>query len=345
MKGRAVTRRDSAGRRHASVLLLVALAATIGLAGGCSHGTPEPRPIATTPEGSPRVPSPTTRSPESTTPVTFAVIGDYGTADAHERAVAALVESWHPAYILALGDDYYGVAGGSGTGRYDNSTGAFYGAWIAKGLAVGANLPPGQPQTNAFFPALGNHDYSDAVPSPQTCLAYFDLPGRGFANTSGNERYYDFIQGQIHYYVLNSNPQEPDGVTSTSKQATWLKAQLAASTSRWNIVYDHHPPYSSDNTHGSTASLQWPFAEWGADVVMSGHAHVYERVMRDGIVYFVDGLGGAPRYGFSAPVAGSAVRYSADWGALRVTATGSALVFEFRTASGQLVDRYRLSAQ
>jgi tartrate-resistant acid phosphatase type 5 len=67
--------------------------------------------------------------------------------------------------------------------------------------------------------------------------------------------------------------------------------------------------------------------------------------MRDGIVYFVDGLGGAPRYGFSAPVAGSAVRYSADWGALRVTATGSALVFEFRTASGQLVDRYRLSAQ
>ena len=38
--------------------------------------------------------------------------------------------------------------------------------------------------------------------------------------------------------------------------------------------------------------MQWPFAAWGADAVLSGHAHAYERIERDGIVYFVNGLGG-----------------------------------------------------
>ena len=61
--------------------------------------------------------------------------------------------------------------------------------------------------------------------------------------------------------------------------------------------------------------MQWPFAQWGADAVMSGHAHDYERIVRDGIVYFVNGLGGASRYSFGTPVTGSAVRYNAEGGA------------------------------
>ena len=67
--------------------------------------------------------------------------------------------------------------------------------------------------------------------------------------------------------------------------------------------------------------MQWPFAEWGADAVLSGHAHTYERVERDGIVYFVNGLGGAARYGFGEPVEGSRARYRDDWGAQKVTVT------------------------
>ena len=65
--------------------------------------------------------------------------------------------------------------------------------------------------------------------------------------------------------------------------------------------------------------MQWPFATWGADVVISGHAHTYERIVRDGIVYFVNGLGGASRYDFATPVTGSVARYSANWGAQKVT--------------------------
>ena len=220
-----------------------------------------------------------------------------------------------------------------------------HGAWLKDITTTGKRYPNGLAAVNAFFPCLGNHDYSDATPAPETYLTYFDLPGTGFSNTSGNERYYDFVEGPIHFFVLNSNEAEPDGTTSTSRQAQWLKAQVAASTSTWNIVYDHYPPYSSDLVHGSDKNLQWPYAAWGAGVVLSGHAHVYERITRDGIVYFVNGLGGAPRYPFALPVTGSQVRYDDDWGAQKVTVSADALIFEFFSAGGRLIDTYAVPAR
>ncbi len=289
--------------------------------------------------------APSVSTTASTGTTVFAVIGDYGMDDENEAAVAELVASWHPAYIITTGDDYYTPAGGKGTGKYDESTGAYYGAWLKDISTTGKRCPLGLAPVNAFFPSLGNHDYSSATPGPKTYLGYFDLPGAGFSNSSGNERYYDFVQGPIHFFVLNSNKEEPDGTSSTSQQARWLKAGLAASTSTWNIVYDHHPPYSSDLFHGSMPYMQWSFAAWGADAVLSGHAHAYERIERDGIVYFVNGLGGATRYLFGFPVAGSRVRYNADWGAQKVTVSKDALVFEFWSASGESIDSYTLPAR
>lgn len=276
------------------------------------------------------------------TPATFAIIGDYGMDNDSEAAVANLVKSWNPAYIVTVGDDYYATAGGAGTAKYDESTGAYFCRWLADITTTGHRCPSGLAATNAFFPAMGNHDYTDAGPSPDTYLTYFDLPGKGFINTSGNERFYDFVQGPIHFFMIDSDPREPAGTNSTSAQAQWLKEQLAASTSQWNIVCDHHPPYSSDTTHGSTASLQWPFADWGADAVISGHAHTYERIMRDGIVFFVNGLGGAERSDFTTPVAGSATRYNHNWGAQQVTVTPTSLTFAFYNTDGSVIDRYSI---
>lgn len=273
---------------------------------------------------------------------TFAIIGDFGTGKGAEAAVARLVASWNPAYVVAVGDVYYASAGGTGTSRYDESIGTYYCPWLANVTTAGARCPQGQAPTNAFFPAMGNHDYWDAGPSPDDYLTYFDLPGAGFHNTSGNERFYDFTHGPIHFFVLNSEPQEPAGTSSTSEQGQWLEAQLAASTTPWNIVIDHRPPYSSDATHGSEPGLQWPFAAWGADAVVSGHAHTYERIVRDGLVYFVNGLGGAPRYDFSEPLEGSAIRYAAAWGAQKVTVTPTDLTFAFYTVDGALIDSYSL---
>lgn len=272
--------------------------------------------------------------------MTFAVIGDFGFGDNNEAAVARLVSSWNPTFIVGLGDVYYSEAGGNGSGRYDNAVGRYYCPWLKNVTTTGSSCPHGSATRNAFFTTIGNHDISDADPAPETYLDYFDFPGEGFTNSSGNERYYDFVEGPIHFFVLNSNPDEPDGTTPDSKQALWLRTQLAASTSRWNLVIDHHPPYSSDSSHGPATWMQWPFAEWGADALLSGHAHTYERIERDGIVYFVNGLGGAERYQFGSPVEGSRVRYAEDWGAQVVTASPTELRFDFQTVAGTLVDTY-----
>jgi len=333
-------------RRARWWLVLASLLCASASWASCSRGGPASTPgqgrsaptTSATTIASPAVPAPNPQHP----PTTFAVIGDYGSGDAHERAVANLVASWNPTFVITTGDDYYSSAAGIGTGKYDRSTGAFYGKWLKDISTAGRRYPVGTAKVNAFFPALGNHDYSDAAPSPQTYLTYFRLPGSGFTNTSGNERYYDFVEGPVHFFVLNSNGAEPDGTTSSSKQGRWLEHELATSTSRFNVVYDHHPPYSSDSVHGSTTSMRWPFAKWGADAVLSGHAHVYERVIRDRIVYFVNGLGGAARYAFSAPIAGSTFRYRGNWGAQKVTITDTALVFEFYDISGRKIDRYEL---
>lgn len=269
-----------------------------------------------------------------------------------EQAVAELVNSWSPDLIVTTGDNYYWLAGGTGAALYDESAGAYYCAYLMDISTAGQRCPaPGGSLTaNRFFPSLGNHDYSDTgnlIGLPTIYTDYFSLPGGGYASTSGNERYYDFIAGPIHFFVLNSNPdltQEPDGFESTSLQAKWLQTQLAASKADWHIVYFHHAPYSSSSMHGSSLWMQWPFAQWGVDAVLSGHDHTYERIFREELVYFVNGLGGAQRYDFGDPIEGSVFRYSQYWGAQKATATSGGLHFEFHSSESGivLVDRFSL---
>jgi tartrate-resistant acid phosphatase type 5 len=276
------------------------------------------------------------------TSTVFAVIGDYGTGNQHEADVAHLVASWNPSFIVTTGDNYYPCAGGAGSDCYGRSVGRFFGPWVSGATGLPPALDGTRP-SNAFFPALGNHDYITGQPSPQAYLDYFDLPGPGFSSSSGNERYYDFTEGPIHFFILDSNPREPSGTSARSTQARWLRHALASSKSSWNVVVAHQPPFSSDNMRGSIDYMRWPFAKWGADAVLSGHAHVYERVMHGGIPYLVNGLGGGTRYAFSTAIPGSVVRYCANWGAQRVTETGSKLRFEFFAVDGQLIDRYDIT--
>lgn len=254
----------------------------------------------------------------------FAVIGDFGTGDQAEADVAALVHSWSPDIVLTVGDDNY-PSGEAQT--IDRNIGAYYQDFIHP--YTGA-FGPGADE-NRFFPTLGNHDWYSAGAEPY--LAYFTLPG--------NERYYEFTWGPVRFFALDSDPNEPDGVGQSSAQAAWLEQGLAASMSRWNIVYFHHPPYSS-GIHGDTTWMQWPFAAWGADAVLAGHDHTYERLLVDGIPYFVDGLGGGPIYNFVNILPESQTRFNGGHGAMLATATDEEMDFAFYTIEGELIDSYTL---
>ncbi len=267
--------------------------------------------------------------------VRVAVIGDYGEESPGADAVANLVHGMNADIVITLGDNSYDGH------DIDDNVGQYYSRYIGN---YGGDYPPGS-TVNRFFPSLGNHDYSDGDGLP-AYLAYFTLPGAGIPSThaSGNERYYDFIRGPIHFFALNSNEEEPDGIDSTSVQAQWLRTRLAASTSPWKIVYMHHSPYSSGDSHGSIEIMQWPFRAWGASAVLSGHDHVYERFLIDGIPYFVNGIGGRNLKGFRSPRPGSVVRYNDDFGAMLLTVENGDLTFQlFSIAStDSLVDSFTL---
>jgi len=262
--------------------------------------------------------------------VRFAVFGDFGDDSDGAKRVAALVKRLDPDFIVTTGDNSYDFP------DYDLHVGSLYSDYVGSYRGVHGNGAP----VNRFFPALGDHEYSDGGIDPY--LAFFTLPGDGIetTGTSGNERYYDFVMGPAHFFVLNVQPQEPDGTTPRSPQGQWLQQQLATSTSPWRLVVSAIPPFSSGDNHGSDPSVQWPYDEWGADAVFSGDDHVYERIVDDGLAYFVSGLGGRSMYGFDPPVEGSETRYADDFGVLIVEACDSSLVFEFHTVSARIVDRF-----
>ncbi|KKL16225.1 hypothetical protein LCGC14_2497710, partial [marine sediment metagenome] len=183
---------------------------------------------------------------------------------------------------------------------------------------------------NKFFPSLGNHDWQSGS-APYT--NYFTLPGNGYSSSSGNERYYDFVIGNIHFYSYDSDGNEPDGRTLGSTQANWLQGALAASTSQWNFVFMHHPPYSSAN-HGDQTAVQLPYKLWGADAVFAGHDHTYERIILDDFPYFVTGLGGRSIYSFGTPTTGSEVRYNQNYGAMKVVVDDTTATFQFYALNG-----------
>lgn len=255
--------------------------------------------------------------------VRFAVIGDYGLAGPGEAAVAALVHSWQPDFIATTGDNNY-PSGAAST--IDRNIGAYYHDFIAPyqgKYGAGSDI-------NRFFPTLGNHDW---ISGGGPYLDYFTLPG--------NERYYDLHWSPVHLFALDSDPHEPDGVLPDSLQAVWLQQSLANSTACWKIVTLHHAPFSS-GPHGSTAWMHWPYQAWGADAVLAGHDHTYERIIRDGLPYFVNGLGGNIPYGFGEPIEGSVVRYSDELGAMLVEADHQQITFSFITHTGTYIDSYVL---
>jgi hypothetical protein len=250
--------------------------------------------------------------------VRFAVIGDYGEDSPAEADVAARVKVWRPDFVITTGDNNY-EEGAAAT--MDANVLKHYGEFITDNSA-----------TTRFFPSLGNHDWITA-----DAQAYFDT-----FTLPGNERYYDFVRGNVHFFVLDSDSHEPDGVTADSVQGRWFSQAITASTARWRIVYFHHPPRSSGR-HGSSARMQWPFDLLGAHAVLTGHDHIYERLAIEGVAYFVNGLGGSSRH--RCPVfvpvslaAFSRICYNADYGAMLVETSGDALLFSFISRADAVID-------
>ncbi|MCE9559159.1 MAG: metallophosphoesterase [Armatimonadetes bacterium] len=258
---------------------------------------------------------------------TFAAVGDFGVQTADATNVANMIHGWSPDFVLTLGDNNYNVGAAS---TIDINIGKYYARYMSP---YSGAYGPGA-TTNRFFPSLGNHDWGNILNNPNGAnpyLAYFNLPG--------NERYYDYVKGPVHFFVIDSDANEPDGISATSVQALWLKGKLKASSAPFRVVYWHHPPFSS-GSHGSATILQWPLEAWGATTNWTGHEHDYERIDKAGFQYIVNGTGGQALRTFGTPIAGSVVRDSIHYGAQKVTASTASMTSEWTAVGGTVYDSY-----
>jgi hypothetical protein len=193
----------------------------------------------------------------------------------------------------------------------------------------------------ATRPSAGNHDYHTAEATDY--FAYFGTN----AGTPG-EGWYSYDLGTWHVVVLNSNCSNIGGCDRESAQADWLIRDLAANTAKQcTVAYWHHPRFSSGN-HGSSTELHdlWSILyDYGADVVMNGHDHVYERLEPlnpDGIVdptsgirQFVVGTGGKSLSVFTGPpLPTTVVRDDTSHGVLRLDLSPGTYIWEFIPVPG-----------
>jgi 3',5'-cyclic AMP phosphodiesterase CpdA len=166
------------------------------------------------------------------------------------------------------------------------------------------------------WPAPGNHEYY--TPGATPYFAWWgERAGRG---------YYSFDLGGWHIVSLDSNLAP----AQHAAQLDWLRADLAAHPAHCTLAYWHHPLYSSGG-HGSIPKMRdaWQVLyDAGAELVLSGHDHDYERFAPQdadgrldparGIRQFVVGTGGAYPTPFLLTVPHSEVRDSNRTGVLRL---------------------------
>ena len=241
--------------------------------------------------------------------VRFAVIGDTGTGDSHQLAVASQLTAWRAKVpfdtVLMLGDNLYGS---DKPKNYDKQFALPYKALLAGGVK--------------FYAALGNHDNAN-----QRLYTPFNVNG---------EKYYTFKQGGVRFFALDSNYVD-------DRQMDWLSKELAASGSDWKIAFFHHPLYSSGATHGSAdlqrEKLEPVFVKHGVNVVLAGHEHLYERIKpQKGIAYFTIGNSAKLRPGDLKPTALTARGWDSGYGFVLIEIAGDELFFQVISDKGQTVD-------
>jgi acid phosphatase type 7 len=180
-------------------------------------------------------------------------------------------------------------------------------------------------------PSPGNHEYNTS-----RAAGYFQY----FNNIPS---YYAYNLGDWRIYALNSNID----VSATSAQVRWLKDDLAENSKKCVLAYWHHPRWSSGAKYGNNSKYQtlWKtLYDAGAELVINGHEHNYERfkqmnasgsAVSRGMRAFVVGTGGAGLYGFGSIRSTSEVRNSSTHGVLKLTLSSTSYSWKFVPVAGK----------
>lgn len=264
-----LARRSQAGATIVGVLLAVLV---ISCGDNHSPTAPTPPTAATVPPDTPPPPPPS--------PVADAVLvgaGDIAMCGAPEVAATASLLDTIPGTVFTAGDNAYP------NGSLQDYMSCYEPTWGR--------------HKQRTRPAPGNHEYN--TPNAAGYFQYFG----GAAGPHGRG-YYSFREGAWLIASLNSNVPAGPG----SPQAEWLKMTLAQDPAPCTVAIWHHPLFTSgpNGNNPSTRELWRILHQAGAEVVIAGHDHIYERFAPQdadgrpdpvrGIRGFTVGTGGAHIY-------------------------------------------------
>jgi hypothetical protein len=265
----------------------------------------------------------------STQSFSFAVLGDWGSADSRssnpdQAAVMRLIAASGVRFALTTGDNAYPAGSQNNYGDLVSTGSNLSGVFGPQFWTVaGASIP--------IFPAIGNHGFLRAEANHPHLLnwpqdrAVATSSGRyqkdtyccllGTTSLTAPSTWYAFDAGPARIYVLeaawsdsnggvNSSPYQVDAAYQwqpTSTQYRWLENDLAAHPTKVKMVAFHYPLYSDQRAEPSDTFLQGPNSlqglldRYGVRIAFNGHAHIYQRNLPDagGMVSYITGGGGA----------------------------------------------------
>lgn len=255
-------------------------------------------------------------------PKTVLLAGDiaYGTAESKEAETADLVES-RSGLVITAGDNAYPLG--------------------TKEQFLAYYAPTWGRFRSRTRPTPGNHDYG--TPGATGYFKYF----RWRAGPSGRG-YYSFKAGSWRVFALDSEACKTSaGCGPGSPQFKWLKEKLAGSRERCTLAVWHTPRFSSGEHGGEprVGPLQRLLYKNGAEIVVNGHDHNYERMAparhtgaidrKYGIRQFVVGTGGAPLRAKGATAPQSRVFQADTWGVLQLKLRPDSYNWKFLPIEGQ----------
>jgi hypothetical protein len=190
------------------------------------------------------------------------------------------------------------------------------------------------------LPTAGNHEYDTLGAG-----GYFGYFGAIAGDPS--KGYYSTDVGGWHVVALNSNCSKvTGGCAAGGAQEQWLRADLAASAAACTVAIWHHPLFSS-GLHGAEVAVRplWQaLVDAGADLVIVGHDHDYERFAPQdalgnadpayGLREFVVGTGGKGLRSFATVAPNSEVRESSTFGVLQITLHSTSFDWAFVPVAG-----------
>ncbi len=246
---------------------------------------------------------------------TFAVVGDFGSGNDNETAVASMIESWRPDFVLTVGDNAYPLGSAALLDR------DIFGPYAAV------------MRESAWFPALGNHDVKADGGKPEL-QAFHSL---------GSERWYRFTWGNAAVVVLDSDV----ALAPASPQLRFARTAFAL-PSCFRFAAWHHPPWEPPGrsiSPGLRRNIVPLVEKDGVQVVFEGHLHAYARSRpHEGVLYVAVGTGGAElEHDADTLTIPSARVVEGRFGALRVDVAGRAARFRYETVDGTVRDEFRLS--